>query len=195
MLTYCTSAITMEESPDYHLAEDEYIIAKAAFNPLIKSYLFWYVFFMMFITIVGIPVALAWALGWGQWYSRKFYEKMWCVLTNKNLRLRNGIILQIEKTIPLENIQDLTFLEGPVLKAWNLSMIKVETAGSSHQYGSQMRLIGVIDAHQFRSKVLSQRSHAKQGTVSVPRSQDAAVLVEIRDLLRDIKAELQKRSE
>lgn len=181
----------MEESETYHLAEDESIVAKAAFNPVIKTYLFWYVFFIMIITVVGIPVALVWMLGWGQWYSRKFYEKMWCVLTNKSLRLRNGLIFQVEKTIPLENIQDLTFLEGPLLKAWNLSMIKVETAGSSHQYGSQMRLIGVINAHQFRNQVLSQRSLVKQNGAISSVGQET-VLLEIRNLLKDIKAELQK---
>jgi putative membrane protein len=182
----------METPQDYHLGDDEYVIATAAFNPIVKTYLFWYIFFFMFITVIGIPVALVWALGWGQWYSRKFYEKMWCVLTNRNLRLRNGLIIQIEKTIPLENIQDLTFLEGPVLKAWNLSMIKVETAGSSHQYGSQMRLIGVIDAHQFRGKVLSQRSLSRQNNGGASVSQDT-ILAEIRDLLKEIKEELQKR--
>ncbi len=191
-LNMSSEKLILSNENEFHLAEDEYVIAKAAFNPVVKAYLFWYVFFVLLLTVIGIPVALVWALGWGQWYSRKFYEKMWCILTNKNLRLRNGLIIQIEKTIPLENIQDMTFLEGPILKAWNLSMIRVETAGSSHQYGSQMRLIGVIDAHQFRGQVLSRRSLAKQGGGIASGSQETT-LAEIRDVLKEIREELRRR--
>ncbi|MDJ1481156.1 PH domain-containing protein [Cytophagaceae bacterium YF14B1] len=176
----------MDQSTEFHLSPDESEILKADFNPVVKTYIFWYILVILVSTVIGIPVALVWVLGWGQWYSRKFYENMVCVLTTKNLRLRNGIIFQIEKTIPLENIQDLTFLEGPILKAWHLSMIKVETAGSSHQYGSQMKLIGVINAHEFRSKVLTQRSLTKSSGTLPPESQ-TAILTEIRDLLREIR--------
>ena len=74
-----------------------------------------------------------------------------------------GILFTVDKTIPLENIQDLTFYEGPVLRHFNLDMLKVETAGQGGHSGNQMKLIGVVDAHDFRKKVLEQRELVKSG--------------------------------
>lgn len=40
---------------------------RAAFNPLIRPYLVVAVGFSMIITVIGIPLAIVWFLGLGQW--------------------------------------------------------------------------------------------------------------------------------
>lgn len=85
---------------------------------------------------------------------------------------RKGILVQVEKTIPLENIQDVTFIEGPILKHVNLSTLKFETAGSSHSASANMELTGIIDAQEFRNKILAARDLLKQQG-SQPVSTDA----------------------
>lgn len=137
------------------------IIIKAEFNPIVRTYILLYVFGFLVITIIGIPLAIIWLCGVGQWYSQHYYDKLYCVLTEKHLRLRMGILFTIDKTIPLENIQDLTFYEGPVLKHYNLAMLKVETAGQADKSGNHMKLVGVVDAHIFRATVLDQREKVK----------------------------------
>lgn len=127
------------------------------FNPIIKTYILFYVGLIMIISIIGIPLAILWFLGVGQWYSKHYFEKLSCELTEKNLRFRKGILIQVEKTIPLENIQDMTFVEGPLLRAFNLTMIKVETAGQSQHSGNEMSLIGIYNSEIFRDKVLERR--------------------------------------
>lgn len=141
--------------------DDEKILIEAKFNPIVKTYIFLYLFGIMLVTIVGIPLAIIWACGVGQWYSRLFYEKLFCVLTVKHLRFRMGILFTVDKTIPLENIQDLTFYEGPVLRHFNLAMLKVETAGQGQHSGNEMKLVGIVDAHLFRKTVLEQREAVK----------------------------------
>ncbi len=133
----------------------------AAFNPLIRPYLLWYVAFGIGITIIGIPLALIWLLGVGQWWSKHYFEKLSCELSDIELRFRKGILLQVEKTIPLENIQDVTFIEGPVLKYFHLSILKFETAGQSRGQAHDMQLIGIIDAHAFRQQILDRRRAVK----------------------------------
>ncbi len=132
------------------MEENEKILIQAEFNPIVKTYILVYVLGILLITVVGIPLAIIWVCGVGQWYSGHFYERLFCVLTEKHLRFRMGILFTIDKTIPLENIQDLTFYEGPVLKHFNLAMLKVETAGQSEHSGNQMKLVGIKDAHIFR---------------------------------------------
>ena len=51
----------------------------------------------------------------------------------------------------------MTFIEGPLLRKFNLSIFKVETAGRSENKGSEMELVGIEDAHIFRDRVFDQR--------------------------------------
>ena len=169
--------------------EDNKILLKATFNPIIRSYIFVYVGFILFITIIGIPLLIIWMCGLGQWYSRHYYEKLECELKERTLRFKKGIIFTVEKTIPLENIQDMTFIEGPLLRKFNLSILKLETAGRSEHQSSQMELIGIEDAHLFRDKVLEQRKVLIDKR-NVKSNED--VLVTINDTLQRIEKLLTK---
>lgn len=137
------------------------IIEKAGFNPILKVYILLYVGFFLIISVIGIPIALAWFLGLGQWYSKHYFEKLECTLTDKNLKFKKGIIVQFEKTIPLENIQDISFIEGPLLRYFSLCILKIETAGGSAHYANTMNLVGIIDAAHFRLKVMELRNLLK----------------------------------
>lgn len=168
---------------------DNKILIKAAFNPVIRSYIFVYVGFILFVSIIGIPLLIIWMLGLGQWYSRHYYELLECELSERSLRFKKGILFTKEKTIPLENIQDMTFIEGPLLKKFNLSIFKVETAGRSDHQSSEMELIGIEDAHIFRSKVFELRQ-----VIMDKRNAKSSeeVLSEIKDTLQRIELLLQK---
>ena len=169
------------------MTENEPIIIKAEFNTIVRTYIMLYVFGFLVITIIGIPLAIIWLCGVGQWYSQHYYDKLYCVLTEKHLRLRMGILFTIDKTIPLENIQDLTFYEGPVLKHYNLAMLKVETAGQADKSGNHMKLVGVVDAHIFRATVLDQREKVKMNLTGNSENKN-----EQTELLKKIAASLDK---
>lgn len=165
------------------------IILKAKFNPVLRSYIFVYVAFFLFITVIGIPVLIIWMLGLGQWYSRHYFELLECELSESTLRFKKGILFTVEKTIPLENIQDMTFVEGPLLRKFNLSIFKVETAGRSENKGSEMELVGIENAHVFRDKVFEQRKLISDKK-NIKSSE--AVLSEIKDSLLRIEKLLDK---
>ena len=137
---------------------------RAAFNPLIRPYLVVTIGFTMAITIIGLPLALIWFCGVGQWWARHYFAKLECELNDRTLRYRKGILVTIEKTIPLENIQDVTFIEGPLLRHFHLSTLKFETAGHTAGQANDMHLTGIIDAHAFRNRILAARDALKQPT-------------------------------
>lgn len=134
----------------------------AKINPLIKPFLVVQIGFTMVISIIGIPLAIVWFLGLGRWWARHYYDKLECHLSDKTLRYRKGILVQVEKTIPLENIQDVTFIEGPILRHFQLSTLKFETAGSGAGQANDMHLTGIVDAHDFRNRILAARDRLKQ---------------------------------
>ena len=173
----------------------------AKFNPLIKPFLVMKIGFVMASTVVGIPLAIIWFLGVGRWWARHYFDKLECQLGERTLRFRKGILVTTEKTIPLENIQDVTFVEGPILRRFHLSTLKFETAGHSVGQASDMHLTGIIDAQQFRNQIMAAREAlklAQRTGVAVPgadtqAADQLAVLRSIESKLDDIAGLLRER--
>lgn len=152
----------------------------------------------MIITVVGILFIPFWVCGLGQWLSGLFFKSLKCELSEKNLYFSKGVIVHIEKTIPLENIQDLSFFGGPILRAFGLTFIRVETAGGGGAHHSNMMSIpGVEEAEQFKNMILLQREKVikekTRGVVTQQASSDVALLTEIKNELVEIKNILAKK--
>lgn len=166
---------------------------RAVFNPLVRPYLVLKIGFIMASTIIGIPLAIIWFCGVGQWWARHYYEKLECRLGPRALRFRRGIFVQVEKTIPLENIQDVTFIEGPILRRFHLSILKFETAGQSVGQAHDMHFVGIIDAHEFRNAILHTRDVLRQRMFggqppSDPSSHSNELLLAVQNIERKMDA-------
>ena len=89
-------------------APDAPAVLRAAFNPLLRPYLVIYVAWFLLVTVVLSPLAVLWLLGVGQWWARHYFDQLKCELDDRVLNFRKGILFQVEKTIPLENIEALS---------------------------------------------------------------------------------------
>lgn len=168
------------------------ILQKAEFNPKIKTYLLWYGILICLSTLVLIPIIPVYVLV-AYIYLKKYFERLECELTTRSLRFKKGYIFHTERTIPLDKIQDLTFKEGPLLKFFGVSILRIETAGNTGQGTSDLSLIGIIDASTFRNKVFEQRDKVtdNQGSASeVGTESTLEILKEIRDSLIKIEAKI-----
>lgn len=172
----------------------------ARFNPLVRPYLVLQGALVLALTIIGLPLLPFWLLGVGQWWARRYYDLLLCELGDTELRFRKGILFQVEKTIPLENIQDVTFIEGPLLRQFNLSTLKFETAGHSAGQASDMTLVGIVDAHAFRAEILRRRTALRQrvatqgvGAGEPSNQEQLALLRRISTQLERIADQLERR--
>lgn len=169
-----------------------FVIQQATFNPKIRAYLFSYGAFILLISIIGIPFLPFWLLGIGQMVSKRFYENLHCKLTTRHLEFKKGVLFKVEKTIPLENIQDLTFIENPFLTFFDLRILKIETAGQSNPQGSDMQLIGILHTQQFKEEVLHQREQlnnkeqSESYSIGSKDDQMISLLKDIKEILIDM---------
>lgn len=174
-----------------HMTHSNNLIKKAGFSPNIKTYILLVVAFFLFISLAGIPLLIIWFLGFGQYFSKRYYQHLECQLTERHLEFKKGVLFKVEKTIPLENIQDLTFKTNPILQILDLKVLKVETAGNSNPQGmSDMRLVGITETETFKKMVLDQRAELIDKDKPGKRSADSEqtrLLTEIRDLLIEMK--------
>ena len=129
------------------------ILSSAKFEPVLKTYLILSVTGVLIATMVGILLIPFWLI-FGRIYVNRYFENLECNLTTRSLYFKKGVWFVTEKTVPLDKIQDLTFKEGPILRYLGISRIMIETAGNSAQGISDMSLIGIVKAREFREMVL-----------------------------------------
>ena len=173
---------------------EEIVLREATFSPRVKTYIFFVVLGVLFTTVIGWLVIPFWIFGLGQYMSGKYFKTLSCQITNKNLKFSKGLILHIEKTIPVENIQDLSFVGGPILRYFGLTLIKIETAGGGGgpQHQNMMSMLGINDAESFKTQILSQREkviNQKHGYSNVAVTNQSPT-IDNTQLLTDIKNEL-----
>lgn len=172
-------------------------IRTAEFDPKVCTYWLFVIAFVMSITLVGIPFLLLW-LPFGMLLTRRYLKSMSCVLTEKSIKVKKGILVVTEKTIPLEKITDMGMVQGPLMRHFGLYTLSVETAGQSTP-GALVALTGIKDAAGFREAVLDQREAIAVGAPMPssgepkPDSTDSSTLLaEIRDSLFRIEKKLER---
>ena len=74
-------------------------------------------------------IALAIEILFGWMLVRLDYELRWYMLSDRALRIREGIIFVTEKTIALANIQNIAVRQGPLQRFLGIADVEVKTAG------------------------------------------------------------------
>lgn len=170
----------------------------AQFDPKLKIYWYLQPLLILAAMIVGLPLAALWFFIGKAIVNRQF-ECLSCTLTENKLIVKRGVWFRSQKTIPLENIQDLSVIEGPLLAKFGLCALKVETAGTSVQPGqADAALTGIVDALAFRDEVFIRRDALRTGVSPVrataaradSNGDTVALLTEIRDSLARIEERL-----
>ena len=137
----------------------------------------------------GIPLIPFWLL-WSISYAPKGMARLAARLTTNSLEISRGVYNRTDVTIPLDRITDVSFHQNPLMRAFGLQGIRVETAGQSGSSASaEGNLVGIVDAEEFRDAILLQRelmTGAPSGAAAVSVADDTALLTEIRDLLKSI---------
>lgn len=132
------------------------VLVEGRFDPKLRTYLFLQVLLLLVVTIVGIVLVPFWLL-LGHFWTRRYYEHYHCLLTERGLVVKRGVLFRRETTIPLDKVQDLSIRHGPLLNALGLASLSLDTAGFASGAGGRTELKGLVDVVAFRDRVLEQR--------------------------------------
>jgi uncharacterized membrane protein YdbT with pleckstrin-like domain len=89
-------------------------VAWSRWGPLIAGFI-WFAWFVQLVITYSI--------------LRIDYEQRWYVLTDRSLRVREGVLRLNEKTMTFANIQHLTVRQGPIQRLLGIADVEVRTAG------------------------------------------------------------------
>lgn len=176
------------------MSQSEDVILRAEFNPKAKTYFVLNSCIGFVASIVGIILLPIW-IPVAFLLADRWFRSLECVLTEKTLRFRKGVLVKTEKTVPLDKITDLGSMQGPIMRAFDIENMTIETAGSSSA-GALLSLPGVVEPQAFRDAVLEQKEKVlggKEGPKdSTPEflsggEETLVVLREIRDSLHRLE--------
>ncbi|HSL81494.1 MAG TPA: PH domain-containing protein [Thermoanaerobaculia bacterium] len=93
------------------------------------------------------------------------YRNRWYIVTDRSLRIREGVVRVREQTMSFANVQNLAIRQGPLQRLFGIADLKVRTAGgggkSEGHEGAQEKDLhlgffrGVADAEAIRDLILA----------------------------------------
>ncbi|MEE4202158.1 MAG: PH domain-containing protein [Halieaceae bacterium] len=167
-------------------------LLSASFDPKVKTYWLIFAFLLGFMTVIGIVLLpLVVIVGWQ--VAQRMLDAMSAELFARKLVVKRGVLFRVEKSIPLEKITDVGLTQGPLMRAMGLYRLDLETAGQSGS-GALVSLLGVIDAAQFRERVLAQKDRLQlSGDQGGERHAESDQLSGILESVRNIERMLAER--
>jgi membrane protein YdbS with pleckstrin-like domain len=134
------------------------------------------------------------------------FDKRWYLVTDRSLRIREGILNVREMTITFANIQNISISQGPLQRAIGIADLRVDTAGGSsparhHQKGTSQSMHtawfrGVDNANAIRELIQKRLRELKDSglgdreeAASMTPRQQASVPGEFLAALREVATE------
>ncbi|MEK7467357.1 MAG: PH domain-containing protein [Planctomycetota bacterium] len=94
--------------------------------------------------------------------TRLNYEMRWYIVTDRSLRIREGVWMVREVTLTFANVQNINIIQGPLQRYFGISDLIVETAGGGVGGGHGAQglalahhgvLRGIENAHEVRDRI------------------------------------------
>jgi membrane protein YdbS with pleckstrin-like domain len=151
------------------------------------------------LLVVGIALVAAFVFALSYIALRVDYDLRYYVITDRSLRVREGAWRVTEKTISYANVQNLHVQQGPLQRAFNISNLRVETAGggASSAKGEGMtnnhlvQVAGIENAAEMRDRILEHLRRFGHGSGlgdDDDERRDALAAPGVLDALREVRA-------
>jgi membrane protein YdbS with pleckstrin-like domain len=106
------------------------------------------------LSLLLVPVAVVFCWLWIQLvFMRLYYE-----VDEDSVNIRAGVLVHVEKVIPLEKITDIRLVQGPLMRCFGVCNVYLQTAGSSAQVPEA---IMVFESHakavEVRERIMTAR--------------------------------------
>lgn len=147
----------------------------------------WYIPLLVFgepsiAALFGIPLILI-VIVWGAWIPL-YYATVVYRLTNDEITWRRGVWFRRTGIVPYSRITNVDIVQGPVMRRFGISSLKIQTAGYSAQAQSELSLEGIEEPEELREVIMGfvrgTKAAGDATGAEAPPATDAAILAELR---------------
>jgi uncharacterized membrane protein YdbT with pleckstrin-like domain len=126
-------------------------------------------FLFLPVPVVILGIALVWRI-FALALVRLDFEKRWYLVTDRSLRVREGVVNVREMTITFANIQNISISQGPIQRIIGIADLRVDTAGGGPSRGDKkeggeslhtVRFRGVNKADEIRALITARLRELK----------------------------------
>ena len=150
------------------------------------------------VSIVGVVLIPIWLIV-GPFFIGRYLDKLRCAVTRRSVVLNKGLMVRVEKTVPMEKITDIGMVQGPIMRMLDLHKLSFETAGqTSGAAAATLSIVGIENAQEFRDQVLRLRDEfTDQATTSStsPSSDSNDSSLEKLDAILSVLQRIEKKIE
>jgi uncharacterized membrane protein YdbT with pleckstrin-like domain len=141
------------------------------------------------IWLLSLPIGYA--------LRRLDYEYRWYLVTDRSVRIREGIVIVHEMTLTFANVQNVTIEQGPLQRAFGIADLRVQTAGGGaghEETGLRSMHTGILrgidNAVELREAVLARLRAAADAGLGDPddASKPPALVEAANGLLAEARA-------
>jgi uncharacterized membrane protein YdbT with pleckstrin-like domain len=120
----------------------------------------WWAFLLLLIPVVVFGLFVLLRL-FSLAVLRLDYEKRWYLVTDRSLRIREGVVTVREMTVTFANIQNISISQGPIQRLLGIADVQVDTAGGGGAAETKQgtrnlhtaRFRGIDNAHEVRELI------------------------------------------
>lgn len=145
--------------------------------------------------LAACAVILILIAGWYFFWVGKYYQTIFFELKDDEVTWKRGVWFKMTGIVPYDRITNIDIYQGPLMRYFGFSSIKLQTAGYSAQARAEITLEGIVAAEDLRETIRSLIRESRKasgpsdatGTPSVPRAVmhgDTAFLDEVREIRR-----------
>jgi membrane protein YdbS with pleckstrin-like domain len=157
------------------------VLSNVPHRPIILRFLGWFevigiVGFLVQLPLSLVPVILDW-------------EMRWYIVTDRSLRIREGVWKVSEMTLTFANVQEVSIRQGPIERLFGIANLRVRTAGGGgrinpHETQSEEKsghigyFRGVDNAPAIRDLILERLKRLRDAGLGDPDQPQAEIAVE-----------------
>lgn len=108
------------------------------------------------LPLLGAMVAVVLiAVCWYAFWIWKYYESIWFELKDDEVTWKRGVWFRQTGIVPYDRITNIDIYQGPLMRYFGFSLIKLQTAGYSGQYKAEITLEGIVEGEELRETIRS----------------------------------------
>lgn len=144
------------------------------------------------VSVIVLVAIAAFYLFW----VRKYYDTVLFELKDDEVTWRRGVWFRMTGIVPYDRITNIDIYQGPLMRHFGFSCIKLQTAGYSAQANrSEITLEGIVEAEELRERLRALIRETRKATgptdatgtparLPVPAQSGDPILEEVRAIRR-----------
>jgi hypothetical protein len=101
----------------------------------------------------GATILLLFIAGWYLFWVGKYYQTIFFELKDDKATWKRGVWFRMTGIVPYDRITTIDIYQGPLMRHFGFSSIKLQTAGYSAQARFEITLEGIIEAEELRETI------------------------------------------